>query len=216
MNSEQFHMLLQVLAEHNDAICTKPIWVCARSSYFGIRPSQVLSGGLSYIIRVALYNAITKLKHVIVPIIFYPCGVHDKEVDDSKEDDDFLIYNHVNVFLCHYDTGRDKLVVERYEPSDCLSHKQIQAHKRMLEMFTYYFHKESKGRVQIEFFSVVEKGGQSRYGDKHLCTFHSIYWLLMRLQLGLEKSRKAVFEDFDEHHFESFERCIKRILFQGK
>lgn len=175
------------------------LWICGRSSRFGLRPSLVRD----YLSRM-MDEWFRKLEKgvVIVPIVFYACSDKDAEkVDETQpQSKDFLVYSHYNILISYLQRG--EVVIERYEPADATRQGDLNERLRGLltELFAQYHRK-------VRYLLVAERGMQAKHGDKTLCGHHIVYWIIHRLKYGFEKSREVLRPE-KEDTFVEFCRCI--------
>ena len=185
-------ILQELISSFNGVKLIPSIWICGRSSTFGIRPSQ----------KDIFLNWLNILKRgyiTVTPIVFYGCDVNNLEKSNGEHDQtDFMVYNHYNILLSYIDK-RGKIHLERYEPAN--SEKQGNLNNKLEKLF-----KDGFKTQNIDFQLISSKGLQHIHKDTKLCGHHILYWLIYRLKYGLEKSIELVNNPDSNPLFESF--CI--------
>ena len=171
--------------------CSPAIWICAQIGKIGFRPDKDL---LTDIFK----NWIRKLeewKIVITPVVFYQC----------RETGLFHIKNHYNLLISWIDSDK-KIRLERYEPDDATTQRGLDSELEQLLVKTL----QKYTRRNISYYLVSQFGLQMKFGDKTLCGYHILYWLIYRLKYGLEQSQKMLMNP-NIRYFNDFCSCILRV-----
>lgn len=192
------YLLQDLLSSFNKVKLIPSLWICGRSSTFGIRPSQQS-------IFLNWKNVLKRGFVCVTPIVFYGCDSNNLEdVNEFPENkEDFLVNNHYNILVSYIDNNKH-IKIERYEPND--STIQGNLNYKLEKLFTYYFRP-----FKVNFKLVNPQGLQYMHKDKKLCGHHILYWVIYRLKYGLEKSINLIYNSSSTHTFGSFCMNIQNI-----
>ena len=217
-DSHEFAWIIQQIGKGIEGVeAMDLIWVCARKSIFDIRWDQH-----EQMRKIA--KETTALVHlgfrVILPILFYPCDPKDIRERVPEEDDDFIVFNHVNIILVSplFDASFSSVTgieFERYEPS-CTVHQNqdFNMDAMMRSMMEYWFkpYTSHLSMVWLETETICPYGTQVVLNDKTLCTLHIFYWLAYRLVHNREKAREKAVLQFNKKKFYYLGKKLRQLV----
>lgn len=186
---------------------TPALWICGRSSTFGLRPS-LIEEFLPGIMR-GWTEKLERGYIVATPIVFYTCKSGAIEIAEAPRgipDEEFLVYNHYNILLSYIDSS-GKIQIERYEPAfiDTQGNLQLRMEKTVKNVFRQYSPRD------VKFSLVAERGLQALNKDTTLCGHHILYWMVYRLKYGKKASAKMLSSEESLEKFRRFCVCVTKL-----
>ncbi len=173
------------------------MWICARKDSVTFRPSYEKEYLFEYV--KFWKRSLKENRIVVIPLVFYACDKDDREkvllrtTEQSKillyerdgakqnnEEKEFIVVSHYNLILL-YTLENEQIVVERYEPSN--ASLQGDLNEKLYGLFSRILGDD------IIYTLVAEKGLQTVYHDKRLCSYHILYYLRYRLEHTLKETR---------------------------